>query len=226
MKDKKALYIILGTLLTIILLYLSDQIFHLNYISKVIIKLVLFLAFPIIYILRTKQNFAKNVFKHDKKRLSVKLSYILGVLIFFVLIGVFVYIKQYMNIDVLIAEFEGKYKINKSNILYYGLYLTFINSFLEEFFFRGFIFLNLKHIGWKKTAYIFSSLAFSIYHVSNFQNWFNIWVFFVAIIGLFIGGIIFNLLDDKENTFINSWYVHICADLALVCIGLRLFGVI
>jgi membrane protease YdiL (CAAX protease family) len=131
-----------------------------------------------------------------------------------------------MNIEVLIFEFEEKYKINKLNIVYYGIYLALINSLLEEFFFRGFIFLSLKKIGMKRVAYLTSSIAFAIYHVGNFQNWFNIWVFVLATTGLFIGGMIFNYLDDHENTFLNSWYVHICADLALVGIGLSIFQVI
>jgi hypothetical protein len=39
-----------------------------------------------------------------------------------------------------------------------------------------------------------------------------------------MGGIIFDYLDDKENTFMNSWFVHICADVAIVVIGLYIFN--
>lgn len=226
MKNKKLIYIIVTTFITIILLYIADQILHLNYLSKVLVKLILFSLFPIVYVLRTGENFIKDSFVHEKKGFGVKLSHILGILVFIILIATFYLIKQYMNIDILISEFELKYKINHSNILYYGIYLAFINSLLEEFFFRGFIFLNLKKLGMKRMAYLSSSIAFSIYHVGNFQNWFNIWVFVLATTGLFVGGIIFNYLDDKEHTFLNSWFVHICADIALVGIGLSLFKVI
>jgi membrane protease YdiL (CAAX protease family) len=147
---RKLFYILSATLITIITLYLIDQVLQVNYISKVIVKLVVFSLFPMIYIKVTKDNFIKNSFS-DKKLFSIKLSHILGVLIFFVILITFYFTKKYINIDVLIYEFEVKYKINKSNILYYGIYLSLVNSLLEEFFFRGFIFLNLKNIGMRKS---------------------------------------------------------------------------
>lgn len=226
MNIKKSLYIISTALITIVVLYLVDQILHLSYISKVLSKILLFSLFPFIYVRITHDNFIKTSLICVKKRFHLKISHILGFCIFIILIIVYNLIKQYLNLDVMIYEFEEKYKINKTNIIYYGIYLTFINSFLEEFFFRGFIFLNLKNLGIKRIAYFTSSIAFSIYHISNFQNWLNIWIFALATIGLFIGGMIFDYLDDKENTFINSWFVHICADLAIVGFGLRIFKVI
>lgn len=223
--NKKIVFIILTSLLTIIILYIVDQVLHLNYFNKIITKLVLFSMFPLVYINLFQDNFIKESI-HNKKLFAGKLSYILGILVFAIIIIAYIFIKQYINVDILITEFEEKYIINKSNILYYGIYLSFVNSLLEEFFFRGFIFLNLKKVGMKPLGYIISSIMFAIYHLGNIQNWFNIWVFILAISGLFIGGIIFNYLDDNDNTFLNSWFVHICADLAIVGIGLNLFEII
>lgn len=222
-KHKKLIYIISSTIITIILLYSMDQILHLNYISKVAGKIIFFSLFPLIYIRMTGENFIKDSIIRANKHFHIKMSHILGISLFILLIIAFNWLKQYMNIAVLISEFEEKYKINKGNILYYGTYLTLINSLLEEFFFRGFIFLNIKGLGKKAVAYGVSSIAFSLYHISNFQNWLNLWVFVLATIGLFIGGMIFNYLDDQENTFLNSWFVHICADLAIVGFGFSLF---
>jgi membrane protease YdiL (CAAX protease family) len=78
-------------------------------------------------------------------------------------------------------------------------------------------------LGYKKTGYITSSLLFALYHIANFQNWFSPVLYILAIVGLFLGGTIFNFLDDKDNTFFNSWFVHICADLAIVFIGYLIF---
>lgn len=223
MKNKKLIYIISTTLITMILLYLMDQVFHWSYLSKIVGKVVLFSFFPFVYIRITGENFIKSSLSYVKKGFRFKISHLLGICIFVLLIVVFIWIKQYLNISVLIYEFEEKYKITKTNIVYYGTYLILINSLLEEFFFRGFIFLNLKNLGKRRIAYGASSIAFSLYHISNFQNWLNVWVFVLATIGLFIGGMIFDYLDDKENTFLNSWFVHICADLAIVGFGYSLF---
>lgn len=225
MKKKKIIFIILTSIITIALLYICDQILNINYIEKVIIKLFLFSTFPMIYIFKTGDNFLKDSIKNKGKILNIGLSNILGIAVFLLIIVTYIILKQYIDIDTLINEFEGKYKINKSNIVYYGLYMTFINSLLEEFFFRGFIFLNIKKLEYRKTAYILSAMGFFIYHIANFQNWFSFALFVLVSIGLFVGGIIFNYLDDKQHTFLNSWFVHICADLAIILIGFKIFNV-
>lgn len=226
MKNKRLIFIIVASMITIVLLYIVDQVLMLNYLTKVGVKFFLFALFPTIYILWTKENFLKESIKNREKITKINLSTILGIVVFLVIIIVYIIVKQNIDIDVLIDEFESKYKINKNNIIFFGLYLAFINSLLEEFFFRGFIFLNLKKLNLKKLAYIISSTAFAIYHVANIQNWFSVGLFLFITVGLFIGGIIFNYLDDKQNTFLNSWFVHISADLAIVIIGFRLFGIL
>lgn len=224
MKSKKLAYIIISSFLIILSLYFVDQVLQLNYISKVLVKVILFSIFPIIYIKLSKYNFVKDSLKVVKKKFKFKLSHLLGILIAIILFIAFIFIEKFMNVDVLILELEEKYKINKGNIFLYGAYLIFVNSLIEEFFFRGFLFLNLKKLNMKRTAYIVSSAAFSIYHISNFQNWFNAWVLILALVGLFLAGLIFNYLNDKDDTFLNSWFVHICADVSIVVIGYILFS--
>ncbi len=222
----KIIYIIISTIITISLLYIVDQILMLNYVTKIGAKFFLFMIFPIIYILMAKENFLKESIKNRGKIKKIDLSVIIGIVVFLLIIIAYLILKQFIDVNLLVDEFESKYEINKSNIVFYGLYLTFVNSLLEEFFFRGFIFLNLKKLNFRKTAYFASSAAFAIYHIANFKNWFSIELFIFVIMGLFIGGYIFNYLDDKQNTFLNSWFVHICADLAIVIIGFRIFGVL
>lgn len=222
---KNLIFIIAASIITITLLYICDQILNINYVNKIIIKLFLFSVFPIIYIFKTGDNVLKDSIKNRGKILNIRLSNVLGILVFFLIMVLYIIFKQYIDINILINEFEGKYKIDRNSIVYYGLYITFVNSLLEEFFFRGFIFLNIKKLNYKKTAYIFSSISFSIYHIANFQNWFSIGLFMLVCTGLFVGGIIFDYLDDKQHTFLNSWFVHICADLAIILIGFKIFNI-
>ena len=228
MRKNKLIYIIAASLLTVTILYMADQVLMVSYNAKIIIKVLTFLTFPMIYILMTKDNVVKDSMKNalqNCRKLKIKsVSTILGILLFLFLLGVYFLFKDFLDIDAIRLDFEVKYKITKDSLLYYGLYMSFVNSLMEEFFFRGFIFLNLKKLGYKKTGYITSSLLFAIYHIANFQNWFSPVLYILAIAGLFVGGTIFNFLDDKDNTFFNSWFVHICADLAIVFIGYMIFA--
>lgn len=229
-RSKNAVFVIVTAVVAVIMLYISDQIIALNYLGKSLLKILLFTVFSFIYTLRTGENTFMVSFQNARKKssgtLGKKVSILLGLVVFIVIIAAFFILQGYIQTEILIKEFEDKYRINASNIAYYGLYLAFINSFLEEFFFRGFIFLNLKRLGYRKLAYLTSASLFSVYHIANFQNWLHMAVFILALLGLAIGGFIFNYLDEKQETFFNSWFVHICADLAIVAVGLRIFGLI
>lgn len=223
MKLGKLAYISITTIIIIALLYFVDQVMQVNYLTKVGVKLILFSLFPTIYIIKTGNNVIKDSLQNRRKN-GRGISTFLGIALFVIILLAYFALKRFIDLDLLMREFEGKYKINSHSILYYGLYITFINSLLEEFFFRGFIFLNIIKLGYRKTAYIFSSMAFAIYHIANFKNWFSMELFMLASLGLFIGGCVFNALDEKDHSFLNSWFVHICADLAIVLIGLIIFN--
>ena len=226
---KKVVYLTATSILAVALLYFFDQVMALSYMSKAGLKIALFAVFPAVYILQTGENVLKlsvcNLKQEKTKPRRTNRSAALGFLVFAVLIGAYILVRPYIDTDRVLVEFQEKYKINKSNLLYYSIYLVFINSFLEEFFFRGFLFLNIKRLGFRKTAYVFSSLLFALYHIANFQNWFSLPLFILALVGLFAGGCLFNYLDDEQETFLNSWFVHICADLAIVLIGFYVFGI-
>ncbi len=55
---------------------------------------------------------------------------------------------------------------------------------------------------------------------------FNVLIKVVALIGIFIGGCIFNVLNDKNNSIYSSWIVHLFCDLSILIIGLTIFNVI
>jgi len=218
MKHQK-IYILVATIIAITILYICDQGLELPYVMKIGVKLILFFSLPMFYIIQTKKNIVLESIRNRDKLFKLKLSHILSLFIIVILIATYLIVKPTINLAIFQVEFEQKYKIHRDNILLYGIYFSFFNSLLEEFFFRGFMFLGLKKLNMHKSAYILSSLAFSLYHIGNIQNWFNIGIFLLALLGLFVGGLIFAYLDDKQNTFFNSWFVHVCADLAIVWIG-------
>lgn len=196
-----------------------------SYFIKTAAKIIIFILIPHCYVkFINKDSMIKQMrFKHDK---NLKYGFILGILSFLIVIISFVILKYQINFDDIINELQTKSKITSANFIIIGLYITFINSFLEEFFFRGFIFLNLYELGKVKLAYVFSSLLFALYHIAIFKTWFNIYLTILALIGLIVVGLIFNYVDTKSKNLLNSWVIHILADSAIILIGLRLFGII
>lgn len=55
------------------------------------------------------------------------------------------------------------------------------------------------------------------------KGWFSIYLYIITLIGLFIGGLIFNYLNEKNENIYSSWLVHMFANFAINTIGFILF---
>ena len=116
--------------------------------------------------------------------------------------------------------------VSADNFLYVALYISFVNSFLEEFFFRGFAFISLKKITSRGFAYVFSAVLFALYHAGMTAGYFNFGVFAITLGGLTVAGVIFNFLNEKSENIYTSWLVHMFANFAINTVGFILFGMI
>jgi membrane protease YdiL (CAAX protease family) len=172
---------------------------------------------------RAKAAEELNLSQFDRKHL--KLGLIFGLISFFVIFIAYFIFKGTINFNDIVSDLRDK-NITPANFIFIGLYITFGNSFLEEFFFRGFIFLNLYNMKRVKLAYTYSSLLFGLYHIAIFKTWFSLWMIMLCLLGLIVIGFVFDWLDTKSDNFINSWIVHILADSAIILIGLRMFEII
>ncbi len=224
MRDRNRNYIIATSILACIMLYFIEQVLVLSYFVKTLSKIAFFIAIPYVYSFIINKPSASNRIKLNKKELYIGTG--LGILCFLVLMIAYFVLRDLIDLNTIANELQTKSKVNPSNFLFVAFYITFINSFLEEFFFRGFVFLKLFELGYRKFAYIFSSVLFAIYHIGIFRNWFNPWLIALAIFGLVSVGFIFNYIDTKSRNFINSWIVHILADAAIMLIGMRMFGIV
>lgn len=224
MRNKSKKYIIISSIIACIILYFIEQVLVMSYLVKTLCKIIFFTVLPYIYVRLIKRSSESNRIRINKKDLYLGAG--LGAACFIVLISAYFFLKDAIYLNTIANELQSKSKVSSSNFLLVAFYITFVNSFLEEFFFRGFIFLNLYELGFKKLAYIFSSALFALYHIGIFKNWFNPWLIILAIFGLVSVGFIFNYIDTKSKNFINSWIVHILADAAIMLIGMRMFEIL
>lgn len=194
------------------------------YLVKSVIKLFLFLVIPLGYCFMDKEVSFTKLFVLDKKQIAHAL--ILGFIVYVFILGSYLLIGPFFDFSNVTVTLENNIGVNKTNFVFVALYISFINSFLEEFFFRGFSFLSIKILASRKVAYVFSASAFSIYHVAIMTGWFTPVLFILLIFSLFVAGIIFNWLNERSNTIYPSWIVHLSANLAINTIGFMLFGII
>lgn len=221
---KKTVLMIALVVLFCALMAVIDGVLRADYFIKSAIKLVLFLVLPVFYGFFDKDIRIKSLFVLKKSGLALAIPLAIGV--YAVILGGYLLLKDVFDFSAITGSLTQNIGVTGENFLFVSLYISFINSFLEEFFFRGFAFLTLKRVAGRKVAYLFSAGVFAVYHVAMMIGWFGIGLFLLILAGLFVGGLIFNYLNEKSGTVYPSWFVHMFANFAINTIGFLLFGII
>jgi len=200
-----------------------DAVIQPGYLVKSLIKLLLFLCIPIVYSVFDKNCDLKKLFVPDKKGLLT--AVILGVGVYAAVVGAYFAFRGVFDFSALTSRLTSATGVNKDNFIFVAIYISFVNSLLEEFFFRGFAFLTLKSVSGRRTAYIVSSALFALYHIAMMIGWFGLPVILLSMAGLFIGGIIFDFVNERYNNIYISWLIHMFANFATNTIGFILFSI-
>ena len=207
------------TLCTIVLICLSmaflEAVIQPGYAAKSAIKLLLFAA-AVCTIGDVRRWF---------RREGLGMGLLLGGGIFAVILLVFFLFRPFLDLDAIAAGLMGKEGISRENFLWVALYISIVNSLLEELLFRGLGWLQLRKHTSEGFAMIFSAAAFAAYHVAILDGWFTWWVYGLCMLGLFLGGLIFNFLD-RNGSLLPSWLAHAGANLAINTVGLIMFGLL
>jgi membrane protease YdiL (CAAX protease family) len=165
-----------------------------NYSANIVTKFMLFVLLPLFvlyltYKIRYKNRTEKLDFQVNKFGISgngieksIKLGFLFLPLMLFI-----TYLAKYM--------IGGTFNPN----LLLG-FVSFIESFTEEFFFRGILFLFLMSKTNFKIAYLTSLASFILMHPQNFTNPF--------IISTIIQGLITLEICRRSSNIAGAWIVH------------------
>ncbi|WP_235588632.1 CPBP family intramembrane glutamic endopeptidase, partial [Sporosarcina koreensis] len=140
---------------------------------------------------------------------------ILGISIMGLIIGAFLLLQMHIDIASLRDDLLQS-GITPTVFPFIALYILIGNSVIEEFFFRGL----LPHLfGQSKLRFILPPFFFAVYHIAIFLPWFTLPILLLAVGGLWAGGLIFQLVNEKSRTILPSWIIHMFADLGILFIG-------
>jgi len=199
-------------ILSILLLLWIEQSVGVSYGVKTVAKVILFLAIPLILFRATKFPFLRFR-KTDRK--SIQIASVLGISIMVLIIGAFLLLQQLIDIASLRDDLLQS-GITPAIFPFTALYILTGNSIIEEFFFRGLL-PNL--FGQSRIRFILPPFFFAIYHIAIFLPWFTLPILLLAVGGLWAGGLIFQLVNEKCRTILPSWIIHMFADLGILLIG-------
>ena len=201
-----------------------DGIISPQYAVKSAMKVLIFGLLPIAAVILMKDKSFFELLKSTKKGLFISLG--LGVILYAFILGAYFIFKDVFDFSAVTASLTEGEGVTKENFPIVALYISVCNSFLEEFFFRGFAFLSLKGVLGRRLSHTISALAFAVYHVAIMSGWFSPVLFALVMLGLYVGGVIFNVLDEKTGDIFPSWILHAFANFAINTVGMILFGII
>lgn len=211
MKHRK-IGILLAVVLACVVMALVETVIRPGYYIKSAIKLALFLGTVLAF--RPRRLLG---------RAGLKRGLLLGAGIYVLVLAAFFLFRPFLDLQAIAAGLLNKEGVDRENFLWVALYISLVNSFLEELLFRGMAFLELRR--YTPYAGIFSAGAFAMYHIGILEGWFSPWIYGLCLMGLFLGGLIFNWLDRK-GSILPSWLAHAAANLAINTIGLMMFGML
>jgi len=214
--------LLLGSLLT----FFVDAMFDFGYWGRSFFKLFLFIGMPLLLHFSFHEVNVFTVLETRREKGSLRKSILLGLLVYVLLLLLYLVVRTFISLETIESAIKENFMVDGSNFLWVALYISFVNSFLEEFFFRGFGFLKLKRSFGRGGAYVFSSLLFALYHIGMVDGWADPLTTGLAILGLFFAGLFFNVLNEKNENIYNSYMVHMFANFAINTVGLHMYGII
>ena len=220
---KKALLITVLSLTACVLHALMLQTAFNDYLYTSAFKAAAFIFFPFIYFYFTNDGKLKDLFALFSVReiKNAKIPIVLGLGVFtFIIIG-FIILNPLID-PLMVSDALYDIGITAGNAVFTAIYIIAINAALEQFFFRGFVFITLYRMDFKRYAHIYSSVLFSLYHVPVLFNALTPVMLILSSAGLVAAGFIFNFLVIKTNSLSGALIVHISANLA-ICIMIGIF---
>lgn len=213
--NRKAIRLIGGIVLFCLTMAFVERVIQPGYLVKSLIKLAMGLCMVLAF------GDPRGLLKRE----GLGFGLLLGAGIYAVILAAFWIFRSFIDLKAIAAGILGKEGISGENFLWVALYISVFNSLLEELLFRGLAFLELRRHIPERHAMVFSALAFAGYHVAILTGWFRWFVYGLCLLGLFLGGVIFNLLD-RRGSVLPSWLAHAGANLAINTIGLMMYRLI
>ena len=222
---QKRFYVIASTVACALAMAFVDGVIQPPYGMKSFLKVVLFLLVPLGYFGHFRAwDSLKALFLLNKRELAVALA--LGIGAFGVITGGYMVISRFFSLEEAIWQMTAEGGVNPGNFLYVSFYIALVNSLLEEFFFRGYAFLNMKRLTSRGFAYFFSATLFAVYHLGMVSGNGNPLIWGAALVLLTAAGLILNALNERSGSILTSWLLHMCANLGINAVGFYVFGMI
>ena len=107
----------------------------------------------------------------------------------------------------------------EEHFILFAVCLSLFHSLLEEYYWRWFVYGNLRHLVPRPAAHAMAAVGFSLHHIVVTSQFFPLhWaLLFSAAVG--IGGFFWSWLYQRQGTLAGAWASHAVVDAALMTVA-------
>jgi len=108
----------------------------------------------------------------------------------------------------------------------FALFVSLVHALLEEYYYRWFLYGQLRRLMHPGLAVPLASVAFMAHHVivlAMYFGWFSPWTWLFSA-AVAIGGAYWAWLYERTGSLMGPWLSHILADVAIFTVGYWLLG--
>lgn len=106
--------------------------------------------------------------------------------------------------------------------LLFAIFITVLHSFIEEFYWRWFVFGNLRKVLPLPAAHALAAVGFGAHHLVVTCQYYPFWFAFGLAGCVALGGLIWSLLYQRYDSLVGSWISHLCVDAGLMWVGYQM----
>lgn len=104
----------------------------------------------------------------------------------------------------------------------FAIFITIVHSFIEEFYWRWFVFGNLRRVVPLAVAHGIAALGFAAHHLVVTCQYFPFWFALGLAACVALGGLIWTCLFQRYNSLLGCWISHACVDSGLMWVGYQM----
>ena len=107
----------------------------------------------------------------------------------------------------------------------FAIFVSFIHSLIEEYYWRWFVYGQLRDLVKPWMAHSLAAISFAAHHIVVTTQFFPLalGVVFGLLVG--VGGLIWSLQYQKQRSLLGPWVSHMITDIGLLSLGYFLAGI-
>lgn len=142
-----------------------------------------------------------------------------GVVIFIAIVATYLLLKHWIDADVMATQIAAIGLGDPRLFLLLALYWCTVNSILEEYVWRWFVFTRCEALMPRAVAVIAAGLFFTLHHAIALDFYFDWRVTLLGSAGVFIGGATWSWIYLRWRNVYAAYVSHVFADVAVFGVG-------